>query len=232
MGICIQELQMELKVMTERKEKGFSLTTTALSQVEKSNDDDAEMCEKWEKWYKSINIYFCPRVLKQLKSNKTLTLKDLISKELGTGTFNKFLVCQYRMSYNGNTIPNMHTTTISNVHRLWRSICVTVSIVLHWILLNSQKVTYVHSWKYCVEVTFDIVWKYHKKSYFTTFIFKVCKCIWIFAPNINNGTYMQNTYLEKLHEKWVIIGYFQIRCLHVWKKGHNASNAATMAFSW
>eukprot|EP00093_Oithona_nana_P012280 12280.XXX_442860_446791_1 [CDS] Oithona nana genome sequencing. len=29
------------------------------------------------------------------------------------------------MSYNGNTIPNMHTTTISNVHRLWRSICVT-----------------------------------------------------------------------------------------------------------
>ena len=123
MGICIQELQMELKIMTKRKEKGFSLTTTALSQVEKSNDeindDDAEMCEKWEKWYKNINVYFCPPVLKLIKRNKTLTLKDVVLKELGKGTFNQFLVCQYRMYFNGNTIPN--------VNRLWQSICVAVS---------------------------------------------------------------------------------------------------------
>lgn len=117
MGICIQELQMELKIKTEKEEKGFSLTTPALSEdlLEQSRNSE---CEKWEKWYQNINTTFCPRVSNLLQKKDSLTLRQLVDTKQDR-KFSKLLVCRYMTfmkSRKGKPIPD--------VNSLWQSVCV------------------------------------------------------------------------------------------------------------
>ena len=125
---------MELKIMTEKEEKGFSLTTPALSEdlLEQSRNSE---CEKWEKWYQNINTTFCPRVSNLLQKKDPLTLRQRVDTKQDR-KFSKLLVCRYMTfmkSRKGKPIPD--------VNSLWQSVCVKViisSLLLCELSLSSE----------------------------------------------------------------------------------------------
>lgn len=114
---------MELKIMTEKEEKGFSLTTPALSEdlLEQSRNSK---CEKWEKWYQNINTTFCPRVSKLLQKKDSLTLTQLVHDRKQDRKFSQILICRY-VTFMKSRNMNMN---IPDVNPLWQSVCVKVRI--------------------------------------------------------------------------------------------------------